>query len=71
MYVCICHAVTEKDIQLSAERGVRSMRQLRAQTGCSGTCGQCAPMAKNILEDAHGSAEQSSPESLTILPAFA
>lgn len=50
MYICICNAVTDKDIRKAAESGVRSMRQLRQATGCAGNCGQCAPMAKQILE---------------------
>ena len=52
MYVCICHAVTDKAIRNSAAEGVRTMRQLRQETGCSGSCGQCAPMAKQILDTA-------------------
>lgn len=52
MYVCICHAVTDTEIKKSAADGVRTMRQLRQKTGCSGSCGQCAPLAKQILDTA-------------------
>lgn len=49
MYVCICHGVTEKDIQEAAQNGVTSLTQLQAETGCSTGCGSCADVAIQTL----------------------
>lgn len=52
MYVCICNAVTESDVQDAVEQGVRSLRQLAEETGCSQNCGRCAQTASEVLKDA-------------------
>lgn len=52
MYVCICNAVTDKDIRRAVENGCRSMSDLTLRTGCSGTCGSCAGLAEDVLADA-------------------
>jgi bacterioferritin-associated ferredoxin len=52
MYVCICNAVTEKDIAIAVDRGVRTMRQLRMATQCSSQCGSCAELAKATMAEA-------------------
>lgn len=51
MYVCICNAVTDKQIRKAAREGCCSLRTLSAQTGCATTCGKCARMAREILDD--------------------
>lgn len=50
MYVCICNAVTDSDIRNAVGSGVRSMRQLLQETGCSSTCGCCRELASEILQ---------------------
>ena len=53
MYVCICHAVTDREIRSCIEDGADSMRDLRKQL-CVGTgCGKCAKHVRAILKDAH------------------
>ena len=49
MYVCICNAVTESDVQDAVRQGVRSMRELATETGCSQNCGRCARTASEVL----------------------
>lgn len=51
MYVCICNAVTDKQVRQAARGGCTSLRQLSCQTGCATTCGKCARMAREILVD--------------------
>jgi len=51
MYVCICNAVTDKQIRAAARQGCTSLRALSCQTGCATTCGKCARMAREILVD--------------------
>ncbi len=49
MFVCICNAVTDREIRNLARRGVDSLAELRMLTGCSDCCGQCAEEAESIL----------------------
>ena len=57
MYVCLCKSVTDSDIIEAGNGGVRTMRQLARQTGCSSNCGRCAVTAAEILGQATGRGE--------------
>ena len=51
MYVCICHAVTDREIRSCIEDGASSMRELRQQL-CVGTgCGKCASHVRALLRE--------------------
>lgn len=50
MYVCVCNAVTDSDIRNAVDDGVRNLKQLRQETGCSITCGSCTEMAVEVLQ---------------------
>ena len=54
MYVCLCNAVTDRDIHEAVASGARSLAELSLRTGCSDTCGTCAEQAEQILHDALG-----------------
>jgi len=41
MYVCICNAVTERDIGSAVADGCCSLRELREQLGVGACCGRC------------------------------
>lgn len=49
MYVCICHAVTDRQIIAAAERGTSRLADLRRELGVPGHCGRCARCAKDLL----------------------
>lgn len=51
MYVCICKAVTEKQIRQAAVQGVDNLYGLRASLGVGSGCGRCADMAQDILRE--------------------
>ena len=51
MYVCICKAVTEKQIRRAAAQGVDNLYELRESLGVSSGCGSCADMAQEILRE--------------------
>ena len=50
MYVCICHSVTEKDIQKAAKQGANSLQDIKEMTGCATGCGSCADLALEVLQ---------------------
>ncbi len=52
MYVCVCKAVTEKDIHAAVQTGARTMKDLREQLGVGEDCGCCGSCAKQCLRDA-------------------
>jgi len=51
MYVCVCRAVTERQVREAVQGGVESMRGLREQLGVASECGRCARCAHGILEE--------------------
>lgn len=53
MYICICHAVTDRAIRQAAEEGVRTMSELRLKTGCGSQCGSCTSTARKLLSEAN------------------
>ena len=50
MYVCICNAVTERDIRSAVAEGCGSLRELRVQLGVGACCGRCTDCARNALK---------------------
>lgn len=52
MYVCICKAVTEREIQEAVARGAHSLKDLRRELGVASECGKCAGDAKRCLKEA-------------------
>lgn len=52
MYVCICKAVTDKQIRRAAAGGVDNLYELREQLGVAAGCGSCAQTAQSILDEA-------------------
>lgn len=58
MYICVCNAITDREIRQCAELGVRSLDDLRASLGVATCCGKCAPAATQILTERAASAER-------------
>jgi bacterioferritin-associated ferredoxin len=50
MYVCICNAVTEREIAQVAQEGVRSFDQLEQLLLVGTCCGKCRDKAAECLE---------------------
>jgi bacterioferritin-associated ferredoxin len=49
MYVCICKAVTESQIEDAIDEGAKNLRDLQLQLGVATQCGQCACTARQQL----------------------
>ena len=49
MYVCICHAVTDTQIENAIDDGAVSMQQLSTKLKVGTQCGQCCSCAKKVL----------------------
>jgi bacterioferritin-associated ferredoxin len=52
VYVCICNAVTDRDIRGAVARGARSLEDLAATLGVATRCRKCTECAQAVLADA-------------------
>ena len=52
MYICICNAVTEGQIERAVEGGACRMRDLRQNLGVTADCTCCAESARRCLASA-------------------
>ena len=51
MYVCICQAITDRQIKKAAASGLESVDQLRDTLGVASCCGSCADAAQQVLDE--------------------
>ena len=51
MYVCICNAITDKQIRQAAKAGVRNFGDLQLRLGVASGCGSCKEVASEILRE--------------------
>ncbi len=49
MYVCICHAITEKDVKKAVSQGACTLSMLSEQTQLGTQCGNCRGFATEML----------------------
>ena len=65
MYICLCNAITDRQIVQAAELGARSSDDLAQGLGVGLGCGRCRSCAKTLLLETvaklTGSAESAAP----------
>jgi len=49
MFICICNAITERQVQSAVAAGAQSMSDLQGQLGVAACCGCCAETAAEYL----------------------
>ena len=49
MYVCLCNAITDRQIQDTVAAGANSLTDLQAQLGVATSCGCCADLASSFV----------------------
>ncbi len=65
MYVCICNAITERQIKETIASGsANSLTDLQSQLGVATCCGCCADIASSYL----GATQENSAQNITLLP---
>jgi bacterioferritin-associated ferredoxin len=69
MYVCVCNAVTERDIDTAMAEGCCTLRQLREQLGVGACCGRCTGCARELLGDSRRARIPHRPDALQCAPA--
>lgn len=61
MYVCICNAVTEKQVREAVNAGVTDLWGLQRELGVAAGCGSCKDMASEILNENRRSRSRTEP----------
>lgn len=51
MYVCICHAVTDREIREAVECGARSFSEVQSRVPIAGCCGRCESTAREMVDE--------------------
>jgi bacterioferritin-associated ferredoxin len=51
MIVCVCNAITEKDVREAARNGARAPEAAYASLDCEPQCGCCLDYAQEIIDE--------------------
>lgn len=51
MYICVCKAVTDKQIKRAIDNGACTRKQLYQCTGAGDVCGKCSRHLKQMLDE--------------------
>ena len=54
MYVCICHAVTDQQIEHAVDSGARSLDQIGRDTNAGISCGTCHDQIEDLVDERCG-----------------
>jgi bacterioferritin-associated ferredoxin len=57
LYICICNAVTERQLKECARSGAKSLDELAFQLGVGTGCGRCRECASGVLREVHAECE--------------
>ncbi len=49
MFVCVCNAITEKDIRQAVDNGSETIKLLKEKFAIGNQCGGCITLSKQIL----------------------
>lgn len=60
MYVCICNAVSDRQIQESVAAGAQTLTDLKNQLGVATCCGCCSDLASSFLTAGNNTLTQAS-----------
>ncbi len=52
MYVCVCNAVTERQVRQAISQGAVTVRQLKHELDVAGECGSCHDCLEDYLAQA-------------------
>jgi bacterioferritin-associated ferredoxin len=53
MYVCVCQAITDRQIRDAAQRGAHTVPALQLQLPVGACCGRCIDAAQEVLDEHH------------------
>ncbi len=59
MYICVCQAVTDREIHQAARNGAKTLKDLRRDLGVGVDCGRCVSCARQCLKSVRSVSEDS------------
>ena len=51
MYICVCKAVTDKQVKQAIDNGACTRKQLYQCTGAGDVCGKCSTHLREMLDE--------------------
>jgi len=54
MIVCVCNAITEKEVRAAAAKGARTPEAAFATYDCEPQCGCCLDYAQELIDEEQG-----------------
>ncbi|MDA8232101.1 MAG: (2Fe-2S)-binding protein [Magnetospirillum sp.] len=55
MYLCLCHALTDRQVRAAIEEGgAGGTAEVYRRLGCTPRCGKCVPFVRAMVKAAHG-----------------
>lgn len=51
MYVCICHALNDKQVSKALDNGAHNPASIFRHHGCQVQCGKCVPVMREMVQD--------------------
>ena len=52
MYICLCNALTDRDVRAKSTQAGCSVAALYRSLGCEPQCGKCVPFVRQMLREA-------------------
>lgn len=50
MYICVCHAISDRQIREAVDRGAGSLCEVQAYLPVAACCGRCEDSARAVIE---------------------
>jgi bacterioferritin-associated ferredoxin len=57
MYICLCNALTDRDVRAQCSDGAGSVSMVYRGLGCEPRCGKCVPIVRQMLRDSAPAAQ--------------
>jgi len=51
MYICLCHGVTDTQIESAIDDGATTMKELTSELKVGSQCGKCCQCTKKVLNN--------------------
>ncbi|HEV7369605.1 (2Fe-2S)-binding protein [Arenibaculum sp.] len=61
MYVCLCHAFTDKQVARMLQDGARTTAGVYRGLGCTPQCGKCVPHVRQMVREHKGCSDLGTP----------
>lgn len=50
MYICVCHAISDRQIREAVDRGAASLYEVQNVLPVASCCGRCEDSAREVIE---------------------